>query len=57
MGNNPNSKYEAPRAVHLGDAKTAKLECVNGPTGTPDVCGSGFSAQGNVCNRGSRVVH
>ena len=52
-----NSKYDAPRAVRLGDAKTAKMDCVNGPTGTPDVCQSGFDVRPvNVCATGSQVV-
>ena len=50
------SKYDAPRAVRLGDTKTARLECLNGPSGTPDVCRSGFDVQsGNVCAAGSAV--
>ncbi len=50
-------KYDAPRAVRLGDTKTARLECLNGPTGTPDICNTGFEVTGgNVCATGARVV-
>jgi hypothetical protein len=57
MANTPSAKYDAPRAVRLGDTKTARMECVNGRTGTPDVCDSGFQVSGgNVCAAGSRVV-
>lgn len=58
MGNNNSPKYETPRAVRLGDTATAKLDCLNGPTGTPDVCHSGFAVSpGNVCGTGSQVVN
>jgi hypothetical protein len=58
MNNSASSKYDAPRAVRLGDTKTARLECLNGPTGTPDVCRSGFDVQsGNVCATGNQVVN
>jgi len=51
------SKYEAPRAVRLSDATTAALVCVNGPTGTADVCTSGFAVMpNNVCASGSYVI-
>jgi hypothetical protein len=51
------SKYEAPRAVRLSDAATASLSCLNGPTGTADVCTSGFAVQpNNVCASGSSVI-
>jgi hypothetical protein len=49
--------YEAPRAVRLSDTKTGSFKCANGPTGTPDVCTSGYAVQPhNVCAVGSGVV-
>jgi hypothetical protein len=56
MKNVSDTKYSAPRAVRLNDAKTAALTCLNGPQGTADVCNSGFAVQpGNVCGTGSGV--
>jgi len=56
MKNASGSKYEAPRAVRLSDARTAALTCVDGPTGTEDVCVSGGAVTGNyVCASGSGV--
>ena len=58
MKNVSGSKYEAPRAVRLSDATTASLVCTNGPSGTQDVCRSGFSVSGNyVCATGTGVQH
>lgn len=52
------NKYDAPRAVRLGDTKTARLECLNGPSGTLDICTSGFDVQPlNVCGTGSEVTN
>ena len=49
-------KYEAPRAVRLSDANTARLECKNGPTGTADLCASGLTpVDQRRCNTGSSV--
>jgi len=57
MKNVAGSKYEAPRAVRLSDATTASLTCVNGPSGTADVCTSGFAVQpNNVCAAGTGVA-
>jgi hypothetical protein len=50
-------KYEAPRAVRLSDANTASLVCVNGPSGTADVCNTGFAVSPqNVCSSGGQVT-
>lgn len=49
-------KYEAPRAVRLSDANTASLVCVDGPSGTADVCNTGFAVSPqNVCSAGTSV--
>jgi hypothetical protein len=37
MNNVSETKYSAPRAVRLNDARTAALTCLNGPQGTADV--------------------
>jgi hypothetical protein len=56
MTKNTSPRYDAPRAVRLGDTKTARLECVNGPSGTPDVCNSGAYVQNrNICTTGAAV--
>jgi hypothetical protein len=49
-------KYAAPRAVRLSDTKTASLHCVNGRSGTRDLCESGFEVQSqNTCENGLLV--
>jgi len=50
-------KYEAPRAARLSDAKTASLECKDGPSGTADICQSGLDpVDFRRCNQGSAVT-
>ena len=47
------SKYEAPHAVRLSDAKTASLVCTDGPNGD-NTCISGATV-GPACASGSNV--
>ena len=50
-------KYVKPQAARLRDATTAAtMTCLDGPTGTADVCSSGYAVQPhNICNLGSQV--
>jgi len=49
-------KYESPRAIRLSDARTASLNCENGPAGTADVCNTGFAVDpSNICADGGQV--
>jgi hypothetical protein len=49
-------KYDAPRAVRLGDAKTGGMVCTNGRSGNGDFCESGFAVSpNNVCRTGLLV--
>ena len=50
-----NKTYEAPRAVGLSDATTGTFRCLNGPSGTADMCDSGFAVNPPVCSTGSSV--